>query len=112
MHLEASTHEWIAGLPLQDLVVALEDADGRILYARFFPQEGPASTFAALASVVRNYGRFGELYTDRGSHFCTTQQAAAGPAGEQHGQVSQALRALGIHQILARGPLAAGPRAQ
>jgi transposase len=107
VHLDASTHQWIAGLPMQDLVVALDDADGRILYARCFPQEGTASTFAALESVVRNYGRFCELYTDRGSHFCQS-----GPAGEmaeeQHGQVSQALRALGIHQILARSPQARG----
>ena len=44
VHLDGSTHEWIAGLPRQDLVVALDDADGRILYARFFPQEGTAST--------------------------------------------------------------------
>jgi transposase len=107
VHLDASTHEWIPRLPRQDLVVALDDADGRILYARFFPQEGTASTFAALESVVRNYGRFCELYTDRGSHFCQN-----GPAGElaeeQHGQVSQALRALGIRQILARSPQARG----
>ena len=107
VHLDGSTHEWIAGLPRQDLVVALDDADGRILYARFFPQEGTASTFTALASVVRNYGRFCELYTDRGSHFC--QSAPAGDvAEEQHGQVSQALRALGIQQILARSPQARG----
>jgi len=107
VHLDASTHEWIAGLPRQDLVVALDDADGRILYARFFPQEGTASTFAALEAVLRNYGRFCELYTDRGSHFCQN-----GPAGkiaeEQNGQVSQALRALGIHQILAYSPQARG----
>jgi transposase len=107
VHLDASTHEWISGLPMQDLVVALDDADGRILYARFFPQEGTASSFAALESVVHHYGRFCELYTDRGSHFCQS-----GPAGEmateQHGQVSQALRALGIHQILARSPQARG----
>jgi len=107
VHLDASSHEWIAGLPRQDLVVALDDADGRILYARFFPQEGTASTFAALEAVLRNYGRFCELYTDRGSHFCQN-----GPAGkiaeEQNGQVSQALRALGIHQILAYSPQARG----
>src|SRR6516165_11062431 len=107
VHLDASTHQWIAGVPMQDLVVALDDADGRMLYTRFFPQEGTASTFAALESVVRNYGRFCELYTDRGSHFCQS-----GPAGqlaeEQQGQVSQALRALGIHQILARSPQARG----
>lgn len=107
VHLDASTHEWLAGLPMRDLVVALDDADGRMLYARFFPQEGTASTFAALESVVRNYGRFCELYTDRGSHFCQSGPAGA-VADEQHGQVSQALRALGIHQILARSPQARG----
>jgi transposase len=107
VHLDASTHEWIADLPKQDLVVALDDADGRILYARFFPQEGTASTFAALESVLRNYGRFCELYTDRGSHFCQSRPAGE-VSEEQHGQVSQALRALGIHQILARSPQARG----
>ena len=107
VHLDASTHEWIAGLPMQDLVVALDDADGRILYARFFPQEGTASTFAALESVLRNHGRFAELYTDRGSHFCHSERPGE-VADEQHGQVSQALRALGIHQILALSPQARG----
>ena len=107
VHLDASTHEWLAGLPKQDLVVALDDADGRILYARFFPQEGTASTFAALESVVRNYGRFCELYTDRGSHFCHSERPGE-VADEQHGQVSQALRSLGIRQILARSPQARG----
>src|ERR1700752_1164780 len=105
VHLDASTHQWIRGLPRQDLVVALDDADGRILYARFFPQEGTASTFAALESVVRNYGRFCELYTDRGSHFCQNEPAGE-LAEEQHGQVSQALRTLGVRLILARSPRA------
>ena len=87
--------------------MALDDADGRILYARFFAQEGTASTFAALESVVRNYGRFCELYTDRGSHLCHSARPSA-VVDEQNGQVSQALHALGIHQILARSPQARG----
>jgi hypothetical protein len=62
VHLDASTHQWIAGRPLPELVVALEDADGRIWYARCCAQEGTASTFAALASSVRRYGRCCELY--------------------------------------------------
>jgi transposase len=108
VHLDASTHQWIAGLPMQDLVIALDDADGRILYGRFFAQEGTASTFAALEAVLRRFGRFCELYTDRGSHFCRTEQVGQGPAEEQNGQVSQALHALGIRQILARSPQARG----
>lgn len=45
IHLDGSTHQWIAGLPAQDLIVALDDADGRILYAEFFAQEGTLATF-------------------------------------------------------------------
>src|SRR5439155_1584195 len=108
VHLDASTHAWLAGLPPQDLVVALDDADGRILYARFWPQEGTASTFAALEHVLRYQGRFAELYTDRGSHFCYTPSAGAAPDVTHATQVQQALRALGIRHILARSPEARG----
>lgn len=108
VHLDASTHAWIAELPMQDLVVALDDAEGRILYAQFVPQEGTTSTFAALKHVVRTYGRFAELYTDRGSHFCHTRTAGAAPTTEHDGQVSRALKVLGIRQILAWSPQARG----
>lgn len=108
LHLDASTHAWLADLPMQDLVVVLDDADGRILYARFVEQEGTASTFDALLHVLRRQGRFCELYTDRGSHFCRTAKAGQPPAEEQDGQVPRALRALGIRQILARSPEARG----
>ena len=108
VHLDASTHRWLADQPPRDLVVALDDADGRILYARFVPQEGTASTLAALTAVLTDYGRFAELYTDRGSHFCLTPTAGGPPAVEQHGHVSRALKALGIRHILARSPEARG----
>jgi hypothetical protein len=75
VHLDASTHEWIRGLPMWDLVVALDDADGRILHARLVKQEGVASTLEALEAVLRRSGRFCELSTDRASHFCRTAKA-------------------------------------
>ena len=56
LHLDASTHEWLADQPLWDLNVLLDDADGRILDARLVPQEGTASTFARL-HAVRGAGR-------------------------------------------------------
>jgi transposase len=108
VHLDGSTHEWIAGLPMHDLVFALDDADGKGLYGEFFEQEGTASTFAALGAVLHDYGRFCALYTDCGSHFCRTVQAGAGPAEEQNGQVSEVLRTLGIRHIRARSPQARG----
>jgi len=109
LHLDASTHAWLGKQrPMADLVVALDDADGRILFARFFEQEGTASTFAALEHVLQRFGRFTELYTDRGSHFCRTSRVGEDPAEIQNGEVSRALRALGIRQILARSPEARG----
>src|SRR6201993_4925833 len=108
VHLDASTHEWIRGLPMWDLVVALDDADGRILHARLVQQEGVPSTLEALEAVLRRYGRFCELYTDRGSHFCRTAKAGEPPADEQNGQVARALHVLGITHIRARSPQARG----
>lgn len=108
LHLDASTHRWLADQPMADLVVVLDDADGRILYAQFVAEEGTASTFAALEHVLSHYGRFGALYTDRGTHFCRTSELGQGPDDVQRGQVTRALRALGIRQILARSPEARG----
>ena len=108
LHQDGSTHEWIDGLPKQDLIVMLDDADGRILYARFFEQEGTVSTLKSLEHVLLRYGRFCELYTDRGSHFCNTTNAGQGPDAIQNGQVPRVLKALGIRQILARSPQARG----
>ena len=108
LHLDASRHEWVAGPPPQDLNLMLDDADGRILYAQFVPEENTASTMAALLYVLERYGRFCQLYTDRGSHFCRTEKAGDKPADEQNGQVSRALRALGIEHIQAMTPEARG----
>jgi len=108
LHMDASTHLWLEGLEPWDLVVCLDDADGRILFAQFFPQEGTFSTLVGLNHVLRRHGRFCEFYTDRGAHFCRTAEAGAGPADEQTGQVSRALKALGIRHILARTPQARG----
>jgi hypothetical protein len=108
LHLDASRHEWVAGLPMRDLNVLLDDADGRILFARFVVEEGTRSTLEALAHVFRQYGRFCELYTDRGSHFCRTSEAERGPDEIQTGQVTRVLRSLGIGHIRARSPEARG----
>jgi hypothetical protein len=65
--LDGSTHGWISGLPMQDLMVALDNADSRMWYAHFFPPEGTASTFGAPEWVLRNYGRSPSFtLTDRG----------------------------------------------
>lgn len=108
LHLDASRHTWIEGQPQWDLNVVLDDADGKILYAEFLPEEGVHSTLKAIQWVLQRHGRFAEFYTDRGSHFCTTSKAGAGPNEVQNGTVARVLRTLGIHHILARSPEARG----
>ncbi|HYC57821.1 MAG TPA: hypothetical protein VEL28_23040 [Candidatus Binatia bacterium] len=108
LHMDASTHRWIAGLEMRDLNIVLDDATGEILYGELFEQEGLISTFKALRHVLTGYGRFCELYTDRGSHFCSTPVKGRPPAEQQNGNTSRALRTLGIRQILARSPQARG----
>ena len=48
LDLEGYTHEWITGRAVHDLLMTLDDADGRILYAELVAQEGTLSTFQAL----------------------------------------------------------------
>ena len=108
LHEDGSTHTWIAGLPMRDLIVVLDDADGRVLYARFVEQEGTRSTLQSFEHVLRRWGRFCEFYSDRGSHFCQTTKAEAGPDVSQQGQVARVLKTLGIRHILARSPEARG----
>jgi len=104
LHIDASTHLWFGDRQC-DLVVVLDDADGRVLYAMFFEQEGVASTLAALSHVLKHQGRFAELYHDRGTHYGKREGI---DAAEPSGQVQRVLRAVGVRQIFARSPEARG----
>lgn len=108
LHIDGSTHTWIEGLPQQDLILVLDDANGRALSGQFVPQEGTMSTMTALEHVLIRYGRFCELYHDCGSHFGRTSHAEQGPDEEQNGEVTRVLKTLGIRQIFARSPQARG----
>lgn len=108
LHQDASTHTWIAGIPMQDLVVTMDDATSRILHAKFHEQEGTRSTLDGISCVLSKHGRFCEFYTDRGSHYCHTTTAGEAPDPEQDGQVARVLKALGIRHIRARSPQARG----
>lgn len=109
LHTDGSTHHWFGrDRPMCDLVIMLDDADGKLLAARFVKQEGTLSTLQLLEDVLTKHGRFGELYHDRGSAYVTTKDKAVGPDRELRGQVSRVLKALGIKQIWAYSPQARG----
>lgn len=63
---------------MQDLVVALDNADSRMWYAHFFPQEGTAPTFVAPEWVLRNYGRSPSFTLTAGSDFCHSERPTRG----------------------------------
>src|SRR5215831_2895137 len=76
MFQDGSTHRWIAALGHDlDLVVTLDDATGEIHSALLVDQEGTMSSFLGLAETISEHGLFAALYTDRGGHYFTTQQA-------------------------------------
>lgn len=109
MHTDGSTHPWLGpDRPVWDLVIMLDDADGRLLAARFVPEESVMSTLQLIEEVLERHGRFGELYHDRGSMYCRTSSAQAGPDAEQSGQIPRVLKTLGIGQIWAYSPQARG----
>ncbi len=109
VHLDSSMHHWLGEREADwDLTIALDDADGCILSGQFAPEEGTMTTFQALFDVVTRFGRFIELYTDRGSHFCHTVNKDEGPNKEQKTQVARVLEALSIRPIWAHSPQARG----
>ncbi len=109
LHTDGSTHPWLGpDQQIWDLVIMLDDADGQLLAARFVSQESVLSTLLLLDEVLTRHGRFGELYHDRGSMYCRTSNAKAGPDAEQSGQIPRVLKTLGIQQIWAYSPQARG----
>jgi hypothetical protein len=77
LHQDASTHAWVPGdAGTYDLVVTMEDATSAIYSMFLVDEEGTASSLRGVAEVVARYGLFCSLYTDRGSHYFHTPEAA------------------------------------
>jgi transposase len=105
LHQDGSRHQWLAGQPMLDLIVTLDDATSAIYSALLVEEEGTASTFRALEEVFGRHGLPLSLYTDRGSHYFHT--ATAGSAVDRAAP-TQVGRALGVEHIAAYSPQARG----
>lgn len=111
VHLDGSKHAWFADKKsggMQDLLVALDDATGEILSARFVPEESTVTCLEIVREVVQKHGVFASLYTDRASHFVVTRDAAAGPDRTRKTQLESILDELGTELICAYSPQARG----
>ena len=108
VHIDASTHRWVAAGPpsrLQDLVSVSDDATGAVYYAALVDEESTRTILAAVRAVVETQGVFCALYSDRASHFVHTPPAGREP---QPTQVQRVLTQLGIQRITAHSPQARG----
>jgi transposase len=108
LHQDGSRHEWLAGQPMLDLIVTLDDATGAIYSAFLVDEEGTDSTFRALCEVFVAHGLPLSLYTDRGSHYFHTPEAGGKVNRTNLTQVGRALDHLGVEHIAAYSPQARG----
>src|SRR3954469_4520470 len=108
LHQDGSRHQWLAGQPMLDLIVTLDDATSAIYSAFLVEEEGTASSFRALEEVFGRHGLPLSLYTDRGSHYFHTATAGGAVDRAALTQVGRALAYLGVEHIAAYSPQARG----
>lgn len=110
LHLDGSTHAWLALMPgeKQTLIQSVDDATSRVLYAQLWPAETAMAVMNALAEIVSVYGIPESLYTDRASWAFETP-VAGGKVSKTHlTQVGEALKRLGVEHIASYSPQGRG----
>lgn len=110
LHLDGSTHPWLARCPdaRQTLIAVVDDATKRLLYAQLWPAETTAAVMAALEEIFGTYGLPMALYTDRAGWAFHTPKRGGPIAREQPTQLGRALTRLGVEHIGAYSPQARG----
>jgi transposase len=104
VQIDGSPHAWFEQRgPRCTLIIFVDDATGRVQYARFEPMETSRAYLQALRSYVGRYGRPVSLYSDRHSIFGKHDPEDPAPT-----QFERAVRSLDITPILALTPQAKG----
>jgi len=110
LHLDGSLHAWLALRPQerQCLIVVVDDATRRLLFAQLCAHEGTEPVLAAVHAVVSRYGVPQALYTDRARWAAYTPKSGGPVDRDSPTQVGRALARLGVEHILAYSPQARG----
>jgi len=110
LHIDGSRHHWLALCPeeFSSLIVVVDDATRKILYAQLAPSETTHAILTALAAVLRCHGIPQVLYSDRAAWAAYTPRAGQPVDRTRRTQVGRALERLGIEHILAYSPQARG----
>jgi transposase len=110
LHVDGSKHAWLALRPelTTTLIVILDDATARILYAQLWPAETTEAIMTGLRAVMKEHGIFMSLYNDRASWAFYTPKGEGKVSKTVFTQVGRALDRLGIEHIAAYSPQARG----
>jgi transposase len=110
LHVDGSKHAWLALRPelTMTLIVILDDATARILYAQLWPAETTEAIMTGLRAVMKEHGLFMSLYNDRASWAFYTPKVGGKVSKTVFTQVGRALDRLGIAHIAAYSPQARG----
>lgn len=104
VQIDGSPHAWLESRgPRCCLLAFIDDASGRLQYARFVPVETTRAYLEALHVYVLRCGRPVAFYSDRHSIFTKHDPEDPTPT-----QLERAVRALDIEPILAMTPQAKG----
>lgn len=113
LQVDGSSHAWFPfSGEKYTLIMAIDDADSRIVYAHFCDAETTVEYMRMGRSIVAEYGIPLAIYADRHSSFKTTREPTVNEQlkGIQRPdtQVVRALKELGIRYIPAGSPQAKG----
>ncbi len=113
LQLDGSHHPWLEDRgPVITLLLAVDDATGRVPYALFREQEDTQGYLLLLRGIIERCGIPLAVYTDRHSvfgHFRHNhQEPHASSSVGKCTQFARALRELGVTQVFAHSPEAKG----
>jgi len=110
LHIDGSTHPWLALAPdvRATLIAVPDDATGEVLYAQFWEAETTQAVMSALREVFTTYGLPMALYSDRAGWAFHTSKANGPVDKKRLTQVGRALAQLGVEHIPAYSPQARG----
>jgi hypothetical protein len=84
LHQDGSRHDWLAGRPMLDLVVTMDDATSTLYSAFLVEEEGTASSFRGLTETLCAKGLPSSLLTaSRHGAAASTEQTRASAAFAQ-----------------------------
>lgn len=109
VQIDGSQHRWLGeDHPQLALHLAVDDATGKVLAARFRPDEDSCGYFELLSDLIGNHGIPLALYSDRHSVFVPSLRAGRPSQAEGATQFARAMSELGIRQIFASSAQAKG----